>query len=413
MRHFSLLILVLLTLLAVPLYAQDEPIVPDEVTQQLNVWLPASLLADSTSEPYQILIEHTTQFIANNNLAVDYRVKAVGASGGIMSTIRSGSVVAPGALPDVALIRRSDLIATQAPLFLQSLDTMFSSALIDDLDNTLKIGQVNQAEGLELFGLPYFVDVLMTAYTQENDELDATLLFEDLLNYGDQFLFPAGRANGLNQTVYLQYLAAGGAPARNDDLNINSNALQSILEFYESAHEQGLFADELETYNSPSAYRTDFINSTDKQFFAVFSSSELLSLLRQDSSLGVSSLPTPNNKTVTTIDGWVWVMVTPDPRQQDLAVRYLNWMMQPDFHAELARELNQLPAQQSALENSLPSNIDLIFIETLLNNAVLPLPESDGGTVPRAMQEAFIQVINGDLTAEEATQQVVEQFATD
>jgi ABC-type glycerol-3-phosphate transport system substrate-binding protein len=104
-------------------------------------------------------------------------------------------------------------------------------------------------------------------------------------------------------------------------------------------------------------------------------------------------------------------MVTPDPAQQDLAVRYLNWMMQPDFHAQLSRTLNWLPAQSSALEASLPNTLDPEWIETLLTNSVLPLPDSEGGTVPRAMQEALIAVINGDLTAQEATAQVVDQFA--
>jgi hypothetical protein len=413
MRYFLLFVSLLLVSIAFPIVAQDEPLSADETSSQLTVWIPAPLLGDISSDAYQSLIEHTTPFISDNNIAVDYRIKAVGTAGGIMSTIRSGSVVAPGALPDVALIRHTDLILGQTPIYLQSLETLFSSALINDIDNALRLGQVNHADGRQLFGLPYFVDVLVTAYTQADDELDTSLTFEDVLRYSDRFMFPAGRANGLNQTVYLQYLAAGGVPARNDDFNINIDALQTVLKFYESSSEQGLFPEDIMTYNSPSAYRTDFINSPDNQQFAVFSSSEFLSLLNQDDTLQIGSLPTVNGEITSTLDGWVWVMVTPDPRQQDLAVRYLNWMMQPDFHAELANQLFQLPAQQSALENSLPNSVDPIFIESLLNNAILPLPDSEGGTVPRAMQEVLGEVIAGDLTAEEATQQLVEQFGMD
>ena len=413
MRRFVLWLICAFYLTLIPITAQENPSLNTPLPPQtLRVWLPAPLISDTDSEAYQQLLTHMTQFATDTNVTVTYRIKEVGTLGGIMSTIRSASVVAPGALPDVALIRRSDLMSAQAPTFLQSLENLFSSALLNDLNNTLALGQVPNNDQIELFGLPYFVEVLHTVYNQPSGESTTNLTFDRVLT-GDSFLLPAGRNNGLNQVVYLQYLAAGGVPPRNGAMTVNQNALQTVLKFYETALEQNLITPDILDYSSSSMYRTDFMNNMEGVNYGVFTSSEYLSMLQQDSNLGYATIPTASGDTITTLDGWVWVMVTSDPTQQDLVVRYLNWMMQPEFHAELSRTLNQLPAQQSARVASLPNSMDSEFIEDLLSNAFLPLPESEGGTVPRAIQEALVRVINGEASAEEATLDVVEQFAAD
>ena len=413
LQRFSLIVICTMWFL-LPASAQDAiPTETDSAQPILTVWIPATLLSNTESDAFQQLIEHTEQFSTENHVTVEYRVKAIGQTGGIMSTIRSGSTVAPGALPDVTLIRRSDLISAQATTFLQSLENLFSSALLNDLDQSLQLGQVNGDEELQLFGLPYFIDVQLTISNDELEDIGTTLTFDDILDNADSLLLPAARINGLNQTFYLQYLAAGGVPPRNDEMTININALQSVLEFYESAIQHGIITPAILDYNTPSAYRTDFINNMNGKNFGIFSSSEYLSLLQQDSGLYAAPIPTEGGTTITTISGWVWVMVTPDPDQQNRSVQYLNWMMETDFHAEFANMLNQLPAQQPAMLNSLPNNVDPALFEDLLNNAILPLPDSESGTVPRAMQEALTKVVNGDATAEQATSDVVEQFNID
>ena len=412
MRRFILLLLCIFSLSLMPITAQDdEPIDINGSTHILKVWIPASLISDTSSEAYKQLVTHTTQFSTDANVSVEYRIKAVGTMGGIMSTIRSGSIVAPGALPDIALIRYSDLMSAQAPTLLQSLENLFSSTLLNDLDKALKLGQVPNIEGIELFGLPYFVDVQHTVSNKSPEDSPSHLSFDVALQ-GDSLLLPAARNNGLNQIIYLQYLAAGGVPPRNGEMTINQNALQIVLEFYETALETKLITPDILDFNTSSAYRTEFINTMDGTNYGIFSSSEYLSMLQQESNLYPATIPTASGDSITTLNGWVWVMVTPDPSQQDLSIRYLNWLMQPDFHSQFSSELNQLPAQQSALSASLPNRIDPLFFEELLSNAVLPLPESEGGTVPRAIQEALIRVVNGEASAEEATLDVVQQFSS-
>ena len=89
----------------------------------LQAWLPVPLISDESAVAFALLQEHTSVFSSNNNIEVEYRIKDVGVTGGIMSSIRSGSKVAPGALPDVALIRRRDFTPIQARQYLYSMES--------------------------------------------------------------------------------------------------------------------------------------------------------------------------------------------------------------------------------------------------------------------------------------------------
>ena len=99
MVRFALAFICSLCLPAV-LLAQDVPLQDSvAVPRPLKVWIPAPLIADESSEAFQLLNDHTQVFSERSALAVDYRIKAVGAVGGIMSTIRSGSEVAQAPCP--------------------------------------------------------------------------------------------------------------------------------------------------------------------------------------------------------------------------------------------------------------------------------------------------------------------------
>lgn len=392
--------------------AQENPpaaLVAQE--QPLRAWLPVPLISDESDQAFALLQEHTSIFAANNNIAVEYRIKDVGVTGGIMASIRSASEVAPGALPDVALIRRRDFTPIQARQYLYSMETLFSSALISDLGIALEFGQIPQDGGMALYGLPYFFDVLLAVSTQPLADASLGVRFDDVLANDATLLFPAARSTGLNQTFYLQYLAAGGSASRNDVVAIDEGALFAVLEFYEQLVEQELIPIDVLTYQSPADYRPEFVSDRDQARVAVFDSSEYLSMLDQhDKALFASNIPTANGESLATRDGWLWVIITPDQTRQTLSARFLEWMTEPAFHADFSRALYQLPTQPAILRESLPEDVDHQFFEDLLYKGILPLPESEGGSAPRIMQEALARVLLGETSAASATRQVMEQF---
>ena len=156
-----------------------------------------------------------------------------------MSTIRAGKDVAPAALPDVTLIRRREFTPAQSQQYLQSMETLFSSSLINDLDGGLEFGQIPLETGIELYGLPYLYDVLLAVHSQPLQAAGYRLTFVDVLANEAAFLFPAARANGLNQTFYLQYLSAGGMTPSSGVMNINEEALGIVLQFYQDLVQRG------------------------------------------------------------------------------------------------------------------------------------------------------------------------------
>ena len=404
--------IIICLLAAAGIRAQEGSIDAEPAQPPLRVWLPAPLISDESGAAFQLLSEHTAAFALSNAIGIEYRIKNVGNVGGIMSTIRAGKDVAPAALPDVALIRRRDFTSTQALQFMQSMETLFSSTLINDLDDGLEFGQIPLDAGSALYGLPYLYDVLLAVHALPMESTGFRLTFEDVLANEAAFLFPAARTNGLNQTFYLQYLSAGGLEPNDGVMTVNEEALGAVLKFYEDLFQRGLVAPDVLTYQSPTAYQSEFINRADRSQLAVFSASEYLEMIsQQDATLMAAQVPTLSGGGYSIRDGWLWVLITPDMNRQTLSARYLEWMMEPEFHADFARALYHLPTQAALLDDSLPPAVDPQFFAQLLENATLPLPENEGGTAPRLMQEALIQVLHGDATAAQATGQVLSQLA--
>lgn len=412
-RQIQLLALILCLLASSLARAQDNSTEADDNTAaQLKVWLPAPLISDESGNAYQLLIEHSAKFAASNNIEATYRIKDVGKVGGIVASIRAGKEVAPAALPDVALIRRRDFGPALASEYLQSLESLFSSSLLNDLDDSVEFGQLPLESGLSLYGLPYFFDLLLSVYTQPQGAERNSLSFEDMISGQVTFLFPAARTNGLNQTFYLQYLAAGGMTPDEGLMSVNQSALQTVLEFYDVLAKSDLITADVLTYQSPAAYAADFANHLDRPQLAIFNASDYLAMIDQQvSSVVAAQIPTADANGSSILTGWLWVIVTPDLGRQALVARFLEWMMEPAFHAAFARALYHLPTQPDILDQSLPPAADSQFFSELLQSAALPLPEGEAGTAPRLMQEALVHVLHGDVSAAEATRQVLEQLA--
>ena len=412
-RQLLLTSLMLLLLSSALVSAQDSPNEPaSSAVRQLKVWLPAPLISDESANAYQLLSEHTAEFSASNNIDATYRIKDVGKIGGIVASIRAGKEVAPEALPDVALIRRRDFGPALASEYLQSLETLFSSSLLNDLDDSVEFGQIPLENGLSLYGLPYLFDLLLSVYTQPAGAARNLFSFDDMLSNDVAFLFPAARTNGLNQTFYLQYLAAGGMTPDAGVMSVNEDALRTVLEFYDTLVQKDLISADVLTYQSPAAYAADFANQLDRPQLAIFNASDYLAMIdRQAINVIAAEIPTADGNGSSILNGWLWVIVTPDRGRQALVARFLEWMMEPAFHADFARALYHLPTQPAILDQSLPAAADGQFFSELLFSAALPLPEGEGGTAPRLMQEALDQVLHGDVSAAEAARQLLEQLA--
>jgi ABC-type glycerol-3-phosphate transport system substrate-binding protein len=112
---------------------------------------------------------------------------------------------------------------------------------------------------------------------------------------------------------------------------------------------------------------------------------------------------------LTLLDGWMWVITTTDVEQRQLAIDYVSEMMNAENQTQAAQTLLMVPSRRNILSQSLPTGVDTAFYSALLNEARLPLVDGEGGTLARAMQEAFASVVTKEQSAEDAAEEVIEQ----
>lgn len=384
----------------------DAPNTDNDVPPMtLSVWWP-DVLASLESDAYAILTEQTEAFVeSESNVNMRSRLRRVGEPGGIMSTMRSASVVAPGALPDVTLLRRSDLIAAQRDGLIQPLERLVPSGIVGSLSSSLPLGQIDN----ELYGVPYVLNLQHLVYhePEETDTTWSTWSFDDVLAREQTFIFPAGRITSVNDVFLTQYLKAGGTMSRDRTLTLNPVALRSVLTFYENAKDAGLIDGFALNYITPSDYLSGFRNGN--YDLAVFSSETYLQLKASDDTLRAATIPTPDGNPASILNGWMWVIVTTDPNRQEAAMRYITWMMNNERQVEYALVARMLPSQNTTIGRTVSTAEDAELYNTLLDNAILPLTEGEGGTLARLMQDALQAVLTGEQSAEDAAQAVIEQ----
>ncbi len=379
------------------------PEVTQEALGRLTVWMPDMLapLGDETVTDFW-----TTQFAAfgdENAVTVELRRKRVGDAGGIVATLRSASTVAPGALPDLTLLHRDDLVTAARAGLIQPLDGRFAPAVLDDLYNpVLALGMV---DGM-LYGLPYAVTVEHLVLSGGTFPA-AALTFDALLAQGLPFLFPAEQNSGLSSLFLSQYYAAGGAPLSANSTTVNAEALRTVLRFYERAVSAGLVDQAVLDYASPVDYRFLLVETTSA--VAVVTSSTYLDLTQEGYTLDYAALPTPDGQPITTVNGWMWVLTSTSEARQSSALRLVDWLFDARRQSTFTSLLDFLPSQQTAFR--FLSNQDYAtFASDLLSSAHLPLSDSAGGVVARALQSAFTAVIRQERTADEAVQDVLSQL---
>ncbi len=372
---------------------------------RLSIWWPEPLAPLDNGDAVDVLSEQMTAFqTAQGNVVVDLRWKNEQGPGGILSTLRSASPVAPGALPDLTLMRRSDLLQAVQAQLVYPLDDKISSAIMGDLYNAaVELGTV---EG-RLYGLPYALEVQHMAYRADM-EVPASWRYDDVLAADDFMLaFPSAQPSGINSLFLTQYLTAGGSPPNGGAMVISEEALLATLAFYEDAVNRGVIDPVVLSYTTPDDYWDMLVNGGVSA--GLVDSTRYLNRTQEGDELAFGPVPTSEGALTGQMNGWMWVLTTPNAERQALAARFLNWMLNATRQGDYTRTVWMLPSQRTALQHW-PESDYTAFARTLLNNATLPLSDSEGGTIARAVESALVAVISRESSAEEATRALISQI---
>ncbi|MBK8027629.1 MAG: extracellular solute-binding protein [Chloroflexi bacterium] len=384
-----------------PLRPEPTPAGP----RRLTIWLPDSIAPpDNPEAAVQREVWASALEALEENLTVTFRLKRPADVGGMFQTLRSASLVAPSSIPDLALLRRGDLLAAVTLGLIQPIGSAAFSVPIQDLRPAeVALGSVDG----DLYALPFTIDVshLALGPQQEMAGSESDWTFEAVLEREISFRFPAGRTGIASETFLAQYRAAAGA-FNTDAMPVDAEALEAVYRFYEEALAAGIVPANVLDYAASSDYIDQVLSGAVTA--GVLSSTTYLTLRDSGTVLDYAPLPTLDGVPTTLVDGWMWVITTSDADRQEHALQFLNWVFDVDRHATYARTIHMLPSGQSTLRQSADEDY-ATFVASLIANASLPVSDAAGGVIGRAMQNGLAAVLRGERTAEIAAQDVIDQ----
>ena len=393
-----------------PLVSSQATIVPantetaESIT--LTIWWPDEFY------PVEIdVLEDQLQVFAasqEEDLNIELRRKPMHDTGGILSTLQSATVAAPGALPDLTLLRYSDFVSALQLDLLSPMDGVIRIGLADGIYSSAIA--LSERDG-EVYGLPYAIDLSVLAH-DEGLGLDAAAIsLDDMLEIDRQWAFPVGRLSGVSTSIYLQYLMAGGSLVdENGVFTVNPDALATVYNFYEAALATETLDADVTNYTALSDYSLALI--TGDLSAGVMTFSEYLSIRSDADELRIGMIPTQSDEAITVLDSWMWVMPSDDPGNQEFVAAFLEWMMAPTRQSALTSATRTLPSQRNVLNGLETADFDVELVDRLVSNALLPLVDVGNITALRTIQNGVIAIINGELSAEQATENVMRQLSS-
>lgn len=381
--------------------AQATPIPqPTRDPLRIQLWWPDELYPKTDPDAERVLLSQFDGFrqtYATYNL--DIRRKRSSGLGGILPTLRTAVPVAPRAVPDLTLMRRTDMIAAATEGLIVPLENWLPADILNGLvPGTRALGEIDGV----LYGLPYVLNIYHVVY--RSSVFDEPLVtFDDVLEAQPEYLFPAGSSatTPVSWTLLLQYLAAGGTlvdAAGNPALD--RDALLAVLAYYERAVALGIFGPALLEYTQFDVY-WDAFEGAEANMVMVDTTTYLKR--REDvPNVGLAPVPTHAGEPLTAMDGWMWVLTTQDPDHQRQARAFLSWMMRISQHSTFTETLGMLPSQLGALRLWDDSEY-AVFAQDLLATAVIVPAAQRNNAAAAALENALADVLNG-MPAEQAAE---------
>lgn len=363
---------------------------------EITLWWPAMLYPAAGSPAEETLLSQLDEFRTSYNRSLLLRVKRLEGTGGIMSTLRNASSVAPLALPDLVLLPREEMAAAAQTGLIFPLEGRLPAALVDGLYPAARdLGTVSNT----LYGLPFLLEAQHVvyrpaAYPTAPDDL------ADLVDARRPFALVIGRQTNVSDTLLIQYVAEGGRLA--DDQGrpvLDEEPLRRLLTRYRAALDDGLLPPDILTTLHASNYWGRF-QSGGLALIGIDSTTYLAQRASMPEAVA-ASLVSAESPAQTTLHGWLWALATPDSDRQTAALEFLTWIMQPNQQGALSQALGRLPSQRAALR--LWSDDDYVdLIDRLLSAPTPILPEEVSSNVASALQGALEAVLRREQTPEAA-----------
>ncbi|HSK88268.1 MAG TPA: extracellular solute-binding protein [Anaerolineales bacterium] len=358
------------------------PAAPEEPL--LRVWLPPQFDLAAENEPANLLRQRLEEFeTAHPGLEIEVRIKASEGENSIVNVLSLTSSAAPGTLPDLIVLSRSDLEAAAMRGLLHPIDGLSTS-----LEDPNWYGYAQQLGRIQNtgYGLPFAGNALVLAYYSE---LGTIVNWDDVLASRGRLVFPAGNLQGL---VGLSlYASAGGEILDAQGLpTLEEEALTRTLALVQEGVSKNVFPASLANVATEAQalqiYRTESANKA------------VIWILDYEASSDGEVAPLPGVEEVpfSYATGWLWALAGANPENQQLAVELAEHLVAEEFIGEWTRAANYLPTRPTTLGENDRTMAAVI-------ESAHPIPSNEVLTVlGPLMQEALTRVLNGEAPEEVA-----------
>src|SRR5918993_1360766 len=166
-----------------PLPTATAPI--ESQTPSLRLWLPEQFNPSAENPAAELLAGRLSEFESqHSDLKIEVRIKKAEAEGDILNALSITGAAAPGVLPDLVLLSRSDLEMAALLGLLHPIDGLSTS--LDDPNWYSYAQQLAHIQNTG-YGLPFLGDTLVLIYYPE---LGQVVTWEDVLVSEGDAVFP-------------------------------------------------------------------------------------------------------------------------------------------------------------------------------------------------------------------------------
>ena len=365
----------------------------------LSIWLPPQFDPNADTDSGEIMLAHIESFQKlYQHYTLDIRVKADSGSSSLLNSLLTTASAAPGVLPSVVLISRSDLETAATQGIIQPIESL--SSAIDESDWFPFASEMGIIHG-ETYGLPFAADAVGLVMHEDAFGSEYVSLTEASRRLGT-IAFAAGDPD--TAIPFIMYQSIGGnIEDKQGQPTIELEYLSSTLESIEENLKAGVFSPGLIEYQS------------DNQIWAAFSEKEFNGVLTWVSrplaevdNYYISPLPGIESQPYTYASGWIWCLVDKKNTNQELSISFVEHMIDPLFLAEWTPKTGYLPVRISSItgwDETLQATLtNILFSADLMPNEItLSFAKSD---IINAVQD----LLQGSSTSEESVQKIQERL---
>jgi len=371
-------------------------------TITLTLWTTEAFFPDEDSDSGQILAQQCQAFeAAHPNVTLEYVLKKPYGKGGMLDFLSTARAVAPTVLPDLAILDTIELDEAAEAGLIQPLDDLVSGEVQQDLFPFALRSYDDQ-----LVGLQFEADVEHLIYN--TNKIDSPpMTWREVLSDSMAYIFPAGGEGGLvNDSFLIQYLAMGGQLlGESGKPALDKDALVEVLQFYADGLEAGAIPPSVLEYADLDDCWVVYVSA--QAALSNVSSDKYLADRGVLKNTSFAAIPTRDGNVVTLSKGWALAIVTEDSSRQAAAAQLIEWLLEPENNANWNRAAGHLPTRQTAFDHLGTEDQYFPFARQQLKS-VYPRPMAAAyDKIGRALQRAVQDVLQGEVSPEEATEAVI------